>query len=106
MYLILCQALFSPLEASQKEEATDSEASKYKIVSSHVDGLTTEINDSTEYTIGNNLCLTVGGTTKILHSIDKNKWEASDNWVYTIIDDDTIEASVNESEVYTLKKVK
>lgn len=45
----------------------------------------------------NNLCLTVGGTTKIPHSIDKNKWEASDNWVYTIIDDDTIEASVNET---------
>lgn len=60
MYLILCQALVSPIEASQKEEA------KYKIVSSLVDGLTTEINDSTEY----NLSLTVGGTTKILHSID------------------------------------
>lgn len=69
MYLILCQALVSPLEASQKEVDTDSEASKYKI-----DGLTTEINDSTEYTItpapGVSLSLTVGGTTKILHSID------------------------------------
>lgn len=94
---MICQALFSPLEASQKEVDTVSEASKYKIVSSHVDGLTTEINDSTEYTIRNTLSLTVAGTTKILHSIDKNKWEASDNWVYTIIDDDTIEASVNET---------
>ena len=69
MYLVLCQALFSPLEVSQKEEVTDSEASKYKI-----DGLTTEINDSTEYTItptpGVSLSLTVGGTAKIIHSID------------------------------------